>query len=122
MWNGSLITNIFQDACPGDQITEAIVLAPGEAVLFFGRCSLQLGLLCNNVWDVEVSFCGPVNWGGRTVQVDTTINTMQEGCQAIADAVMEKKMKTRDLSTPKGQGDPPSPQLPPMMSMIGCKA
>ena len=44
-WSGSLIADILQEACPKDQITEAIVLSLGEAILFFGRCSHNEGLL-----------------------------------------------------------------------------
>ena len=33
-WTGSLIANMFQDGLE-EQIIEAVVLAPGEAVLFF---------------------------------------------------------------------------------------
>ena len=35
-WSGLLIANIFQDGLE-EQITEPVVLAPGEAILFFGR-------------------------------------------------------------------------------------
>ena len=36
---------------------------------------------------------GFINWASRTAQVEVTINTEQEGHQAIADAVMEKRTK-----------------------------
>ena len=35
-------------------------------------------------------------------QVEVTINTIQEGCQAIADAVVEKRTKARGLGHPCG--------------------
>ena len=38
------------------------------------------------------------------VQVEGTANTMQEGLQAIADAVMEKKMEARGLGCTGGLG------------------
>ena len=34
-WSGSLILDMFQEGLE-EQITEAVVLAPGEAILFFG--------------------------------------------------------------------------------------
>ena len=34
-WSGSLIADMFQKGLE-EQITEAVVLAPGEAILFFG--------------------------------------------------------------------------------------
>ena len=35
-WSGVLIADMFQDGLE-EQITEAVVLAPGEAILFFGQ-------------------------------------------------------------------------------------
>ena len=43
-WGGCLIADILQEAWPEDWITEAIVLSPVEANLFFGRCSKNEGL------------------------------------------------------------------------------
>ena len=40
--SGSLIADMFQDGLE-EWITEAVVLAPGKAILFFGQWSLQEG-------------------------------------------------------------------------------
>ena len=101
-WSGSLITDILQEACPGDQITEAVVLVLGEAILFYGRHSLQEGLLYHNAQDVKLDLRGSVNWAGRIVPEEVTINTVQEGHWAIVDTVMEKKMKARGSACPQG--------------------
>ena len=53
MWSRSLITNILQEACPRDQITEAVALVLGEAILFLEWCSVKEGLLYRNAQDVE---------------------------------------------------------------------
>ena len=58
------------------------------------------GLLYHNAQDIELGLRGPVNWAGRTVQVEATINTAQKGHTAIADAIMEKKMKARGPGCP----------------------
>ena len=34
-WSGSLITDILQEACLGDEIPKAVVLVLGEVILFF---------------------------------------------------------------------------------------
>ena len=94
------ITDILQEACPRDCITKAGVLTPGEAILFFGRHLHKERLLYRNAKDVELGLRGPVNCAGRTVQVEVTANTVQEGCWAIADAIMEKKMKARGPGCP----------------------
>ena len=39
-WSGLLIADMFQEGLE-QQITKAVVLAPGEAILFFGRQSLN---------------------------------------------------------------------------------
>ena len=77
------ITNILQEVCPWDQITEAVVLAPGEAILFIGRHSCKEGLLYRNAQDIELGLKGQVNWAGRTVQIEAAINIMQESHWAI---------------------------------------
>ena len=79
MWSGSVIADMLQEAFPSDHITKAVVLALGEAILFFGRHSCKEGLLYRNSKEVDLSFRGPVNWARRTVQVEVTVNTMQEG-------------------------------------------
>ena len=68
-WSGSLIADMFQDSLE-EQITEAVVLALGEAILF------PMG----NAKDVRFSLTGPINWASRTVQVEDTANTVQESC------------------------------------------
>ena len=45
---------------------------------------------------------GPVNWAGRTAQVEVTVNTVQEGHTVIADTIIEKKMKARGPGHPQG--------------------
>ena len=35
-WSGSLIADMFQEGIE-EQIIEAVILAPGEAILFFGQ-------------------------------------------------------------------------------------
>ena len=101
MWGGWLIADILQEACLGDQITDAVVVAPGEAILFFGRYLLREGLSYRNAQDVKLGLTGPVNWAGRMAQVKVTTNTVQEGCQAIANTILEKRSRA------SGPGHPP---------------
>ena len=77
-WTGSLITDIFQQ-CLEKRITKAVVLAPGEAILFFGRWSLNEGLPHRKAKDVAFSMTGPIIWAERQVQVKTTVDVVQEG-------------------------------------------
>ena len=61
-WNGLLIADILQEACPGDHITKPVVLALGEAILFFGRHSHNDGLHFRNVQDVELGLRCSITW------------------------------------------------------------
>ena len=53
------------------------------------------GLPLGNARDVGFSLKGPISWASRTAQVEVTVNTVQAGCQAIAEAVVEKRIKIR---------------------------
>ena len=122
-WNGSLIANILQEACPRDCMTEAVVLVPGKPILFFTRGLHNEGLLYRNAQHIEFSLRDPITWAEITAQVEATLHTMQEGCRAMADTIMGKKTKAsrtgQDIT--KDQGEPPGPQLLPVTSMIGCE-
>ena len=63
-WEGGLITNILQEAWPEDHITKAMVLSPGEAILFFGRHSKNEGLLYHRARDIKFGLGDPFNWVG----------------------------------------------------------
>ena len=57
-WTGLLIADIFQE-CLEERITKVMVLAPGKAILFFGRQSLKVGLPHGKARDVALSVAGP---------------------------------------------------------------
>ena len=56
--NGLLITNLLQETHPRDCITEAVVLALGEAILFFVRHLHNEGLLYCDAQDIECGLTG----------------------------------------------------------------
>ena len=95
VWEGGLITDILQEAWPDDHKTEAMVFSPGKAILFFGRHSKNEGLPYCKARDVEFGLGDPFNWAGRSMQIEASRSTVQEGCHAIPEAVVEKKMKAR---------------------------
>ena len=99
VWSKSLIAHKFQDDLK-ELITKAVILAPGEAILFFGRQLHKEGLPFGSARDVRFRLKGSVNWAERLPQVEATVNTVQEGHQAIADTVMEMKKKAREWGKP----------------------
>ena len=90
-----MITNILQEAWPEDHITEAVVLSPGEAILFFGRFSKNERLSYHRARDIEFGLGGPFNWAERLAHIEASRKTMQEGIHAILKAVVEKKTNAR---------------------------
>ena len=72
--------------------------------LVFGRWSHKQGLSYTSARDIGFSLTGPVNWARRTAQAEVTLNTVQEAHWAIAEAVIEKKMKARGPGCPWGFG------------------
>ena len=95
VWGGCLSTDTLQGTCPEDQITEAMVLSPGEAILFFGRCFRNEGLPYCRERNIKFVLGDPFNWDGRPTQIEPLRKTMQEGHCAINEAVVKKKMKAR---------------------------
>ena len=93
VWKGGLIIDILQEAWLEDCITEAMVLSPGEPILFFSRCSKTEGLPYCKAREIEFGLGGPFNWAERSVQIEALRKTMQEGHCTILEAVVEKKME-----------------------------
>ena len=80
---------------PRDHITDAVVLALGETIVFFRRCLHNEGLFYSDAQNIEHGLTGSVTWAGRTAQVDVTVNTIQESHKAIAETILETKTKAR---------------------------
>ena len=53
--------------------------------------------------DIKFGLGGPFNWAERSVQIEASRKTVQEGHHAILEAVVEKKMKARWLGQPHGK-------------------
>ena len=92
---GWLITDILQKAWPADCITEAVVLSPGEVILFFSRHSKDEGISYCRARNIEFGLGGPFNWTGRSAQTEALRKTMQEVCCVIPMAMVEKKKKAK---------------------------
>ena len=78
-----------------------MVLVPKKAVLFFGQQSLKEGLPLDDASDVGFCLVGPVNWAGREAQVETMVSSVQEGCQAIADAIKGNRTMAQGTRMPQ---------------------
>ena len=78
-----------------------MVLVPKEVILVFGQQLFKQGLPLGDARDVEFCLDGPVNWAGREAQVEMIEITIQEGHQAIADVIVEKRTKARGPGCPQ---------------------
>ena len=116
-----LIADMLEDGLE-EWIREAVVLASREAILFFRQWSLKEGLPLGDARDVGFCLAGPVNWAGIEAQVETMVSTVQEGKQAIADAIMEKRTKDWGPGCPRGTTKTNQTLQQHTISKSGCKA
>ena len=100
-WTGFLIADMFQDGLE-EWITEAVVLAPGEAILFSWWWSLKEGLPPGNARNVGFRLASSVTWARREHQVETMVSTVQEGHWAIVGAIVDKRTKAMGARPPWG--------------------
>ena len=62
-----VMVDMLQDGKSG--LTEAVVMAPGQAILFYGRQPLG-GLSLGKVWDATFMLSGVISWVGRQAQLN----------------------------------------------------
>ena len=60
-------------------LTEAVVMGPGWAVLFYGRQSLGEGLSLGEVRDTMFTLTGAGTWAGKPAYLGTNPLTIKEG-------------------------------------------
>ena len=80
-WTTPVIEDMLQEARAG--LTEAVVIGPGKAVLFYGRCSLGEGLKVDEARDAAFLLTGAGTWVGRLAYLTADPMTLQEGKRAM---------------------------------------
>ena len=91
------------------RLTEAVVVGPGKAILFYGRHSLGEGLKVEEARDAAFLLTGAGTWVEKSAYLTADPMTLQEGKRAITCAVSDQGVKAR------GPGHPwvnPPAQLP----------
>ena len=71
------------------RLTKAVVIGPGSAVLFYGRCSMGEGLTVDEARDATFLLTGAGTWVGKLAYLAADPMTIQEGQWAIAQAVTD---------------------------------
>ena len=97
-WMAPLMEDMLHDARTG--LTEAVVIGPGRAVLFYGRHSMGEGLTMDEARDTAFLLTGVGTWVGKSAYLAADPMTIQEGRWAIAQAIMDCWVKARGPAYP----------------------
>ena len=90
---------MLQEARAG--LTEAVVIGPGRAILFYGRHSMGEGLKVEEARDAAFLLTGAGTWVGKSAYLTANPMTIQEGRRAIAQAVLDNRVKARGPGHPQ---------------------
>ena len=86
-WITPLMEDMLHDA--RTRLTEAVVIGPGRAVLFYGRLSMGEGLTMDKTRNATFLLTGTGTWVGKLAYLATDPMTIQEGRMAIAQAISD---------------------------------
>ena len=81
-------------------LTEAVVIGPGRAILFYGRHSLGEGLKADEARNATFLLTGAGTWVGKLAYLTANPMTIPEGKRATAQAVSDNRVKVRGLGHP----------------------
>ena len=111
-WTTPLVEYMLREVRSG--LTEAVVIGPGRAILFYGRCLLGKGLKADKVRDSGLLLIGASTWVGKSTYLTADPVTIPEGKRVIAQAVSDNRVKTR------GPGCPPCESAGPTALPVQC--
>ena len=89
---------MLQEARAG--LTEAVVIGPCRAILFYGRHLMGEGLKADKARDSAFLLTGAGMWVGKLAYLTTDPVTIQEGKRATTQAVMDNGVKARRPGCP----------------------
>ena len=92
-WIAPLVEDMLQEARTG--LTEAVVIGPGRAVLFYGRHLMGEGLKADEARDAAFLLTGAGTWVGKVTYLTTNPMIIQEGKRAISQATSDNRVKAR---------------------------
>ena len=98
-WTAPVVEDTLQEARAG--LTEAVVINPGRAILFYGRQSMGEGLRVEKARYAAFLLTGAGTWVGKLAYLTTDPMTVQEGRRAIAQAVSDNRVKARRPGHPR---------------------
>ena len=98
-WTAPIVEDMLQEARAG--LTEAVVIGPGRAILFYGRRSMGEGLKVDKARDATFLLTDAGTWVGKSAYLTTNPMTIQEGRRAIAQAALDNRVKARGPGCPQ---------------------
>ena len=98
-WMTPVIEDMLRETRAG--LMEAVVVGPGKAILFYGRCSLGEGLKVDEARDATFLLTGAGAWVGKSAYLTANRMTLQEGKRAIACAILDHGVKARGPGHPQ---------------------
>ena len=97
-WTAPLVEDILCDT--RTRLTEAVVIGPCRAVLFYGRHSMVQGFTADKARDATLLLTGVGMWVGKLAYLAADPMTIQEGRRAIAQAITDCWVKARGPGHP----------------------
>ena len=92
-WMAPVVEVMLQEARAG--LTEAVVIGPGRAILFYGRHSMGEGLKVDKARDATFLLTGAGTLVGKLAYLTANPMAVQEGRRAIAQAILDNRVKAR---------------------------
>ena len=90
-WMAPVVEDMLWEARAG--LTEAVVIGPGRAILFYGRCSMGEGLKADEARDATFLLTGAGMWVGKSAYLTVDPTTIQEGRRIITQATSDNRVK-----------------------------
>ena len=97
-WMAPLVEDMLHEARTG--LTKAVVTGPGRAVLFYRRHLMGESLTVDEARDATFLLTGAGTWVGKSAYLTADPMTIQEGKRAIAQAVLDNRVKARGPGNP----------------------
>ena len=98
-WMAPVVEDMLWEVRAGH--TEAVVIGPGRAILFYGRCSMGEGLKVDEAMDAAFLLTGTGMWMGKLAYLTANPMMLQEGKRAITQAVSDHRVKARGPACPR---------------------
>ena len=94
-----VVEDMLREARAG--LTEAVVIGPGRAILFYSRRLMGEGLKARKARDAAFLLTGAGTWVGKLAYLTADPMIIQEGRRAIAQAISDNRVKVRGPGHPQ---------------------